>query len=293
MGEYPEKPQSTVAQLYQLFLLAIGVLLLGTIVGKISSVFVTRQLTQRRKMNLKNHIVICNWNHNAKTIIEQLRASGESVEILLATSNLLEGTDPLFLEKHDIHHVQSDPTSHDSLVQLNVKDAKSVILLADKYSENPDDKNVLTALAIKKYEREIAKNVIVIAELVKPERRQNLLDAGADEIVCEQEFTAGIIAQTALFDNMSNVYQRLLSYSDDSNEIYFIKPENPDEYLGKNFFELCQTVSSKTDRTEKPVVLLGVKRGGEVLLNPKTDRFSVFEKDDELIIMAYNKNVSL
>lgn len=294
MGEYPEKPHSTIAKLYQLFLLAVGVLLLGTIVGKISSIFVTKKLTERRKMNFKNHIVICNWNNNAKTIIEQLRASNEIVDVVIATTSILESSERAFVEKHDIHHIQSDPTSHDSLIQLNIKDAKSVILLADIYSDNPDDKNVLTALAIKKYEREIAKNVVVIAELVKPERRQNLLDAGADEIICEQEFTAGIIAQTSLYDNMANVYQRLLSYSDDSNEIYFIAPESPDAYVGKNFTELSHLVTEKNaGRRKKPVILLGVKRGDEILLNPGVDNFSTFEKDDEIIVMAYNKNVQL
>jgi voltage-gated potassium channel len=73
MGEYPDKPTTVLARILQLLLLVFGTLVFGTIVGKTSSLFVTRALAQEKFMKeFKNHVIICNWNDKAPSIIHQL-----------------------------------------------------------------------------------------------------------------------------------------------------------------------------------------------------------------------------
>ncbi len=133
------------------------------------------------------------------------------------------------------------------------------------------------------------KDIRVIAEVVNPDKEKHIRQAEADETVCHKQYIAGIIAQSAFFEEMSNVYRRLLSYSDDTNEIYYIA-NYPSDFIGKPFVELVDSVARSVRDSGLPVLLIGVKRkDGEILLNPKNDSFSGLEPDDELVVMAYEK----
>ena len=292
MGEYPDKPRSVSARIFQLVLLGFGVLLLGTVVGKISSIFVTHALKTGRKMKKYNdHIIICNWNENAESVIRQLINSnlGTSLDILVLSPELI-AEESLFEEFENLYFSQRDPTQHQTLLELNAHKARSIILLADMQSESPDDKNALIALAVKHLEKDKNIDVHVVAELVNLDRKRHLLEAGVDEVVCSMGFTSGIIAQSALYKNMSEVYQRLLSYSDETNEIYFIAPgKYPVEFIGKDFPALSKMLNERRQSNlDNPALLLGVKHQNEIILNPKKDNFSALEKEDSLIVMAFS-----
>jgi voltage-gated potassium channel len=89
---------------------------------------------------------------------------------------------------------------------------------------------------------------------------------------------------------MSVVYQELLTYSDSSNEFYFVDAQSyPPELVGMTFEELSQWLTRySTTHPEGPVLLVGVKRGnGQILLNPKRSHFERLRSDDALIVMAF------
>jgi voltage-gated potassium channel len=295
MGEYPDKPSSVLGRIAQLALLVFGTLMFGAVVGKMSSFFVTHALWKEKAMkSFKDHIVICNWNSKAPGIIRQLLDANQETPrdiVVVSTSQ----TDPKqeFAGKEGIYFIQDDPTHHAVLQKLNASSAKAIILLADKQSAEPDDKNALIALAIKHLEQSPGqeKDIHVVAELVNQERRRHLLEAGVDEVVSGRDYSSGIIAQSALFRNMSQVYQNLLTYSGDTNELYFIEPHHyPVSFLGLSFAELCQRVCQANANTaENPLLLLGVKRGnGKILLNPQKHSFTELLADDSLIVMAFH-----
>lgn len=294
MGEYPDKPRTILGRIVQLFLLVFGTFLFGTIIGKISSLFVTHALWKQKQMKrFKNHIILCNWNGKAASIIQQLLESnhGEPLDIVVVSaSEVVDARN--FHHFENVHFIQSDPTHHLTLQDLQAFQAKAIILLADEESSGPDEKNALIALAVKHLEQTPGreKDIHVIAELVNLDRRRHLQEAGVDEVVSARDYSSGIIAQSAIFRNMSVVYQQLLTYSDDSNEFYFIQPGNyPSELLGKRFPELGSWISDYSSKhPNNPLLLLGVKRGnGQILLNPKPSHFDHLEEEDSLIVMAF------
>jgi voltage-gated potassium channel len=293
MGEYPDKPKSPVGRVLQLLLLMSSTFIFGAISGKISSMFVTRALRSETFVGVfKDHIILCNWNDKAASIIDQLVEGNKDSPIdivVVATSVVAERRE--FPTR--VHFIQDDPTHHDTLERLQAAQAKAVILLADEDTESPDDKNALIALAIKHLEQTPGrqKDIHVIAELVNLRRRRHLQEAGVDEVVSARDYSAGIMAQSAMFKNMSVVYQQLLTYSDDSNEFYFIDPGRYPSYLeGKTFVELSHWVStySATHQASNPLLLLGVRRGnGEILLNPKPHSFDRLAANDALVVIAF------
>jgi voltage-gated potassium channel len=239
----------------------------------------------------KNHIVVCNWNSRAEEIVQQLFESrvNKQLDIVVVSASPIDDMELSEEYKEHFYFVHNDPTQHSVLSSVNAHKAQSIIILADDKSESPDDKSVLIALAVKHLESTSNKNLHVVAELININRKRHLEDAGADEIVCSMSYSSGIIAQSALFKNMSEIYQRLLSYSDDTNEIYFVPPgQYAKEYIGMDFTDISNAINQKRkSKNETPVLLLGVKHQGQILLNPRPSEFRGLLEDDSLIIMAF------
>lgn len=294
MGEYADKPRTITGRVLQLCLLLFGTVVFGAIVGKVSSFFVTRALEQETMMKqYQDHIIICNWNDKAPAIIQQLLEANKNQprDIVIISASVIPDRYELEDEAR-VNFIQADPTHHGTLEKLQAPQAKAVILLADEDTEGPDEKNALIALAIKHLEQipNHQKDIHVIGELVNVGLHRHLKEAGVDEIVSAREYSSGIIAQSAVFRNMSMIYQQLLTYSDDSNEFYFLEPgQYPQHLQGKTFAELSKWVSDHTAaHPDNPFLLLGIKRGnGEILLNPKWRHFDQLKADDALIVMAF------
>ena len=80
--------------------------------------------------------------------------------------------------------------------------------------------------------------------------------------------------------------------------MYLIKWDKISENLhekikGKSFKEVAEFLN-KNRNSQNPVILVGVKRGNRVILNPKEDwegpkeeKFERFEEGDALIVMAF------
>jgi voltage-gated potassium channel len=306
MGEYPEQPITVAGRIVQLIVLMLSTVLVGAIFGKISSVFVGNLLRKEGKMKTyKDFVVVCNWNKKAKGIISELLRSDDHMGVVVIHS--VEPNEADYFREHErVSFCKCDPMRYEVLTEQRVWTAKSVVLLLDEGVENPDDKNALIALAIKHLE-DANEDVHVVVELADIERRKHLLDAGADEVICSTDYTAGIIAQSAIYNRMSNVYERLLSYSSDTNEIYFVegvrgkegkdsKPHSaqyPASFEGMGFAELVAEVNRLYEARKEPVLLIGIKRGQDILLNPKTDKFSALDIGDDLIVMSYEKIMTI
>ena len=293
-GEYPDKPQSRIARVSILALLFFGVLIVGVLIAKMSSLFVTRSLLLMGKLSMKNfkdHIVICNWNRKAEGVISQILDQTKSRnDIVIINSSRIE-VDKDLGDEDNVSFIQDDPAHHKVLLSVNAHNAKSVLILVDDESGNPDEKNALIALAVKHLKKEEEKDigVHIVAEVRDPRLSRHLKEAGVDELISNIDLNTGILAQSALFANMSDVYQRLLSYSDDTNELYFIDSSRyPAEYIGKSFAELRRLIEqSPSNKPDEPLILLGVKQDNEIYLNPKKSRFPELKVGGLLIIMTY------
>lgn len=300
MGEYPDKPSTVAGRIVQLLLLIFGTFIFGAIVGKISSIFVTRALVQKIAMkSFRDHIILCNWNDKAPAIVRQLLEANqkEPRDIVVISASEVPNRDD-FETENRVHFIQADPSHHGTLEQFQATQAKAVILLADEASQSPDEKNALIALAVKHLEQDptLRKDIHVIGELVNLDRRRHLQEAGVDEVIAARDYSSGIIAQSAVFKNMSVVYQQLLTYSDDSNEFYFIEPGRyPSSFQGKTFAELSRLVSEYgQQQRDNPLLLIGVRRSdGEILLNPRPYDFDYLTQDDALIVMAFHPTLQI
>ena len=240
---------------------------------------------------LESHIVMCNWHNRGDRIVKELHSTQGAPDadiIVISETEVDEKTLRKSPEYKRVFFVKSDPTLHDVLKRARAHLASSVIILADEEFPDPDAKTALIALALTHLTKDLAKKPHVIAEVMNHHKIKHLLDAGIDEWVCANDYGLGILAQSALYGKLSEVYQQLLTYSKDTNELYIVDDHHyPQCLLGMNFTEIAELLNHNKP-PDNPVILLGVKRGEQVILNPKEHEFDVFKSGDNLIVVAFD-----
>lgn len=291
LGEYGETPSTSIGKIISVVLFIVGIAIVATLIGKIASIFVSLKLEVKMPKGLEDHIVMCNWNDHGDRIIKEIHApmAAPDTEIIVITEQSIDENDLRISPAYEkVFFIHSDPTMHDVLKKARAHLARSVIILADTSGSDPDAKTALISLAITKLEKDLPRKPHIVAEVMNHHKIQHLLDAGVDEWVCAADYGLGILAQCALYGKLSEVYQQLLTYSRDTNEIYLVGDDKyPKTLIGKKFQELIMHCN-ETREGANPVILLGVKRKEKVILNPKGDEFDALKTGDSLIVLAFD-----
>jgi voltage-gated potassium channel len=292
LGEYGDTPITKTGQFVSVITFVMGIVVVAAFIGKLAAVFVELKMEVKMPKSLERHIVMCNWHDSGDRIIKELHstlAAPDTDIIVITEADLNEPELRQSPEYERVYFIKSDPTMHEVLKRARAHYAKSVIILADPTCSDPDAKTALISLAITKLERELSEKPHIIAEVTNPHKVQHLVDAGVDEWVCSTDYSLGILAQAALYGKISDVYQQLLTYSNETNEIYLVSSDKyPQHFLGKGFQEVAELLNTQRN-THNPVILIGVKRNDQVILNPRKDEFSRFQQGDTLIVMSFDQ----
>ncbi|MCK5717374.1 MAG: NAD-binding protein [Thiomargarita sp.] len=240
-------------------------------------------------MYLENHLIICNWHRHGERIVAELHAkqAEPNLNILIITEKPVNEENLRHKPEYEnVSFIYGDPTNPTVLEKAGITRTRSIIILSNPEDSDPDAHTLMITLAITKCDSKLSKKLRIIAEVMNPEKIQHLKDAGVNESVCSAGFGLGIIAQTALYGKLSDVYHQLLTYSGDTNEIYLLdSTKYPSWFIGKTFTELSNILNEERDEGE-PVILIGVKRE-EVILNPKQCQFERLQVEDNLILVAF------
>ncbi|RKZ71836.1 MAG: potassium transporter [Candidatus Parabeggiatoa sp. nov. 1] len=291
LGEYGDAQQTDVGKFISVMVFILGIVTLATLVGRIAALFVELKMEVKMPKDLEKHIVICNWHSNADRIVKELHSplAAPEKDILVITEAEINETELRMSPEYEkVFFIRSDPTLHVVLKRAQVQQAESVIILSDHENSDPDAKAALISLAITKLYQNMPQKPRIVAEISNPHKVHHLMDAGVDEWVCAADYGLGIIAQAALFGKLSDVYQQLLTYSEETNEIYLLNSDKyPQWFQGKKFEELAE-ILIKGRSVKNPTILVGIKREAQVLLNPKEDEFDQLKPDDSLVVMAFD-----
>ncbi len=123
---------------------------------------------------------------------------------------------------------------------------------------------MLTALAIEAIEPQVH----TIVELLSSRSRIHFRYTHVDEVVCVDELTEKLLAQTAITHGLSEFYMRLLTATEDTNEVYVVAV--PEAFVGRTYRELEHAL---VEYDSEDVILVGVQteavktEGGEAVTN--------------------------
>ena len=290
------QPETMAGRLVAGAVLVMSAGVVALLTGEIASFLVERRLGRDFKMPAKSmskHVVICNWNDKGLGIVRELHAqqNGERYPILIvsndaAAADLPEDRDAEPELYDDVFFIKGDPAKELILERANVGDAHSVIILADPAAgELADAKSILIAMAVNKLRNDHQGSLWICVECLQAQNVEHLQLAGADQVISASEFALKLLCHSARYLGISQVFRDLLTTTGDSNEIYMLRV--PGHWHGKTFTELAEALTRDAVGKEEPILLMGVKRGRELLINPRSHEITPLAEDDEAIVLAY------
>lgn len=286
-------PITLFGRIVSVIILLVSVVLGGAIIGEFVTIFMKKEI--KMPNDIQKHFLICNWNERGDRVISELHATQASpnTEIVVITERDVNEEELRKSKIYDnVYFVKSDPILHSVLKASKIKSVESIIILADEQSPDPDSKSGMIALAIRSLCK-TNKKPHVVAEAMNHRMVRHLRDAGVDEVICSSDYGLGILAQCALHSKLSVIYDDLLTYSGETNEIYIVNEGNyPEFFVGKTFGE-CANIINSNRHDENPSILLGIRKKDKVVLNPRKNKsksiskYDLIEKGDSLIVMAF------
>ena len=296
-GFEAREPITIGGRVMSLIIFIASICVIGSVAGNFASVFIKRGEVKMPR-EIKGHIAICNWNDGGDRIVKELHShdAAPDTDIIVLTNNEVNESELRKSSAYEkVYFIRSDPTLHDTIRASRVHLAKSVVILADKNSPQPDADSALICLAIRKLaDVEDKHKPHIVIEAINHRKIEHLKDAGADEVICATDYGLGILSQCTLYTKLSDVYQQLLSYGGDTNEIYVIERDEVSKAIkGKDFGEVAEWFAKNRD-PNNPAILIGVRRKGQIILNPREKQkmqeeieFNKFLEGDGLIVMAF------
>jgi voltage-gated potassium channel len=243
-----------------------GIGMLGFFTAGIASELIEYTLTRqsgKRRVKMKNHVVLCNWNPIAEEIVKEiLDEDAELVILALLDKNPTNNTE--FVHGTGLHIAD--------LEKVSIRYARSVIILAEGMADGDlasaiDAKSILSIMNIKK----LNPSVHVVVELLRPDSAENARLAGADEIVVWGNITAKILARGVIDPGTIDILETILT-AKSGEEIF--EDDIPLRLEGRRYEEVVQIM------LEKKAIPIAIRGEKGLRVNPSKD----YKIDHESII---------
>ncbi|MEA5592767.1 ion channel [Rivularia sp. UHCC 0363] len=286
-------PKTSEGRIIAYLVIFVAAILLPTINSLLSNQILEKYIREEFGMafhdNIKEHIILCEWNCRSKKIIENLRSNDSpKIKPIVIISEIdtvpIKDFDQVFLVKGKLNS--------ETLNRANLAKAKTVIILGD---DNLDDLKrdaqvVIYCSILGKKLEELKHNnpktdIYTIVELVNQEYADSCKKAGANEVIVSHHLNSNLIASAITNHGISNVITDILDETEGSR---LFKRQVPKFAIDKSltFIELFTQMKEKDQST-----IIAIQHGhrGKTTSNPP--RNYEFKRDDYLIILAsYDKS---
>lgn len=297
--------------------LSTYITLFGAIAIAVSEYGMYKLTAKRRggKMKIKdeNHVIIAGWNNHTSYLIKELLSAAKgyhnkTIKVICVVSepaSILKNYPDIsdFEHLRDLAFVEGDIRNKDVALQSNTFFASAIILSAEDNTINADEKTLMRALSINKFNRKQRQELgiekykqdtyesyktrddinstYIIAEVNNNEFVEDLRNAGVNGIVNRGEITKNILIQSLLNPGVSILLNNVLSFSNETNEFYTIdlRDENNKQLRGKTFDELILPLR------QQQILLIAIKvvyldEVGRIIVD--TDELEKLLKQDKL-----------
>ncbi len=244
-------------------LMVFGVGLLAYVLSALAMALVSAKSKEAKGMasiDLSQHLLVINYPGEARflRVLGELEAGGmmSRVSGVVLVDDHLEEL-PVRLADHRVRYVRGDPTRDETLRRAAIERAAHALVLSrDAADQSSDHLNLSIAIAVIAANREI--NTVV--ECVDPNFEDLLKKAGCDRVVCAARYQGYLVAQELLNPGVQDVVQDLVSMG--GQQIYLAP------YAGAAPASFAQIADAARRQGH---LALGLRRGGEVLLNPAAE----------------------
>ncbi len=301
-GIEDKEPVTLLGRIEVTGLLIAGIVIVGMLTGEIVSILIRR--VQRAGMvavkpphaRFERHIVILGNNGHLDNVIRQIHAALKGQHHILIVSpdaDQLQVTDPVIYRR--AYALAGDPIEARNLDEAGIDRAARVIVLAPDVGQSDrmaDNQALMITVAVVCRKRGIP----LVVEL--SDERSLRYTHGLPEVVfiVGRAFGERMISQAVLNPGITEVYDHLLTFSDDSSELYSVPV--PQALIGKTFAEAQLFIF---DHEEENLTLIGFDRSppgrpkSQFFLCPAAPESGLTPADrvlaaaDRLILMANHR----
>ena len=240
VGYGDKYPISTLGRFLAVVIMFCGISFTAVFTAVIASYFVEKRMREAKGMEeikWKGHIVLCGWNSRAMRVVQRLTAEGSKAKPLVLVNDLPEEHVANILQAvkaAQVKYARGDFVHEGALQRANVKEAETVIILADTYGAKagtrPDDRTILACFAV----RSLNAGARLCAEAEHEDSIAHLKRANADTIVQTGAYNPFLLVNAALNPGVTLAFQDLLNW-DYGHSI--LQKRFPIQLVGKKYSE--------------------------------------------------------
>ena len=268
-------PITTGGKVVATIIMFIGLSFYALLTSTISSILIERARHNEGQeitiSTLDHHVVICGWNDNAFTLLQDLLARPRAPAVVVLTD--CESVPRI--SHSGLHYVHADPTTSKGLARARVRHADVVVVLpevsAQVSDQDADARTILTVLAVE----QLRPQVHTIAQLLNADNAFHAHNAGVDEILTPDCFTGAMLSQAVQSPGITDVFSALFSPGGPPVSALVMPPR----FAGQRFSAVSDALLD--DGTH---LLLGYQRGEALFMAPDGD--PVLEIDDTLLCIV-------
>lgn len=240
--------------------------------------------------SIEDHIVILGWSSRVRRIIAELRneehrGSNDLKPILL----IIPEHDPSIEIPYERVYIVYGRVNDPAVLKRANLDRASALLIPTALGDTSalDGESIFSLLSALTVNPKIRACVEIAqadnSETLEQIRMKNLT-TGEIEIVSFELIAERLLAQAAINRGVTRVYNHLLSFTEDTNEIYVT--ELSPKWIGKRFRDLA------AEGFEQGIILIGYESDGTLAMNPE-NRDYVLQARDLVWFIALNKTTGL
>jgi voltage-gated potassium channel len=271
IGYQEVHPLSHAGRVFNVFLIVSGVSLLFLLIGTLTQTlleFELRDFFGRRRMEreidrLANHYIICGAGRVGRSVARELKR--KPVPFVIVDPNETK------LAKYAAEGwltIVGDATQTSVLQQAGIENAAGLVAAA-----TTDATNIYIVLTA----RGLNRSMKVIARASEEEAEKHLKTAGADTVISPYHFAGHRIAQAFLRPHVLDFLDSATVHLGMDLEIAQIAVSDASRLAG-------QSLGESKIRHDMGVIVLAIKRGGEMMIGPSRD--DVIQPGDFMIAMG-------
>jgi voltage-gated potassium channel len=259
-------------KVFTMFLIVVGVSVLGYIVGSLAQIMFEGQIQRvigRKKVEkmieaLRDHYIICGYGRIGSLICREFKANGLPFVVVEKAGETLEK-----IKEEGYLHMRGDATLDESLLKAGIKRARGLISVVTS-----DTENVYITLTA----RGLNPDLYILARSGEEGSDIKLKRAGANKVVSPYIIGGSRMAQSVLRPNVVDFIEIATGseHMDLQMEEITIPPHSA--FVG-------ETLVSSGFRKEIGVIIVGIKKShGKMVFNPHSQ--ARIEGGDTLIILG-------
>lgn len=247
-------PSTDAGRLLGIFVIFTGFALVSMFTATISSIFVAQKLKEERglkQITLKDHIILCGWNHTAEQIIKSIFHKSNPPQIVMINQlpeDQVENINLMF-KGFPIFFVRGDFAQEEILNRANLSKARTVLIIPDASSgltSKSDERTILTAFSVKAIQPKIK----VYAHIFDKDNEPYLKKAQVEDYIVSDDLSGSLLGEMVISPGISQSIQLLIK---DGESGRLRRIPMPEDLIGKTFGE---ALDFYRHRNELPIAIV-------------------------------------